>query len=67
MLFRSLRAFLASPPTDAHATMIAGAHYWLGQIAEKRGAKDAARDHYRTALKINPKAQLARQALDALK
>ncbi len=62
----ALKEFLATPPVDAHAPMIAGAHYWLGQIAEKRGAKDAAREHYRTALKINPKGQASQRALDAL-
>jgi tetratricopeptide (TPR) repeat protein len=61
------KQFLAVPPSDAYAPTIAGAHYWLGQIAEKRGAKDAARDHYRTALTINPKSQLAKEALKALK
>ena len=62
----ALKDFLATPPADAHAPNIAGAHYWLGQIAEKRGAKDAAREHYRTALKINPKSQLSQRALEAL-
>jgi len=62
-----LKEFLATPPADAQVTSIAGAHYWLGQIAEKRGAKDAARDHYRSALKINRHSQLSQRALDALK
>lgn len=63
----SLKQFLSAPPVDAYAPTIAGAHYRLGQIAEKRGAKDAAREHYRTALKINPKSQATQRALDALK
>jgi tetratricopeptide (TPR) repeat protein len=63
----ALEQFLAKPPLDAHPANLAGAHYWLGQIAEKRGAKDAAREHYRTALRINPKSQQSQRALDALK
>ncbi|MFL5485532.1 MAG: hypothetical protein ACJ793_07825 [Gemmatimonadaceae bacterium] len=63
----ALKQFLATPPADARVTTIAGAHYWLGQIAEKRGLRDAAREHYLTALRINRHAQLARHALDALK
>ena len=63
----ALTKFLASPPSDANVIMMAGAHYWLGQIAEKRGLNAAARPHYETALKINPKSQTARRALDALK
>jgi tetratricopeptide (TPR) repeat protein len=63
---RALTQFLAAPPPDAYAPRIAAAHYWLGQIAEKRGAKDVAREQYQMALKINPKSQLAQRALDAL-
>jgi tetratricopeptide (TPR) repeat protein len=63
----ALQQFLGAPPSDAHATTIAGAHYWLGQIAEKRGAKDLAREQYRTALRINPNAQQPQRALEALK
>jgi tetratricopeptide (TPR) repeat protein len=63
----ALKQFLATPPSDAYAPTIAGAHYWLGQIAEKRGVKDAAREHYRTALKIDPKSQLSKKALEAQK
>jgi TolA-binding protein len=43
------------------------AHYWLGQIAEKRGAKDGARDQYRAALQINAESIASQKALDALK
>jgi tetratricopeptide (TPR) repeat protein len=63
---RALTQFLAAPPTDAYSIRIAAAHYWLGQIAEKRGAKDVAREQYQMALKINPKSQLTQRALDAL-
>lgn len=63
----ALQQFLAAPPSDTYAPTIALSHYWLGQIAEKRGAKATARGHYETALKINPKSQLSKRALGALK
>jgi tetratricopeptide (TPR) repeat protein len=63
----ALKQFLAAPPSDAHAPNMAGAHYWLGRIAEKRGAKDVAREHYQSALKLNPKNEASKRALDALK
>lgn len=62
----ALKKFIAAPPTDVRVATIAGAHYWLGQIAEKRGLKDAAREHYKAALKINQHNEPARRALDAL-
>jgi Tfp pilus assembly protein PilF len=46
---------------------VASAHYRLGQIAEKRGGKEKAREQYKTALKINPKNEVAKRALDAFK
>jgi len=63
----SLKQFLKSPPLDAPVLNLAGAHYWLGRIAEKRGAKDTAREQYEAALKINPRSQGAQRALDAMK
>ena len=43
------------------------AHYWLGQIAEKRGAEDVAREEYEAALKIDPKNPPARKAMESVK
>jgi tetratricopeptide (TPR) repeat protein len=63
----ALKQFLAAAPPATRVTTIAGAHYLLGQIAEKRGLKDAAREHYQSALRINRHSQLAQRALDALK
>jgi len=63
----ALKNFIAAPPADVRVTTVAGAHYWLGQIAEKRGVKDVARGHYRSALELNRYNQHARRALDALK
>ncbi len=62
-----LKKFLAAPPSDAHVVYIANAHYWTGRIAERRGAKEAAREQYVAALKLNPKYVAAQKALDALK
>ncbi len=63
----ALNRFLASPPPGASIAYIAGAHHWLGTIAEKRGNKGTARERYRTALKINPHSKLAKEALGRLK
>lgn len=63
----ALKQFLAAPPPTTRVTTISATHYLLGRIAEKRGLKDAAREHYREALRINPHSQLAQSALDALK
>jgi tetratricopeptide (TPR) repeat protein len=64
---RALAQFLAQPPADAHAAGISRAHYWLGQIAEKRGNGPGARTHYRDALRANPKNPLAQKALRDLR
>lgn len=63
----ALKRFLAAPAPDAPAPTIALAHYYLGKLAEKRGAREVARVQYQNALKINPKSRLSRQALEALK
>lgn len=63
---RALEQFIAAPAPDAHAAGLARAHYWLGQIAEKRGGKEAARGQYLEALAIDPKNQTARKALEKL-
>jgi tetratricopeptide (TPR) repeat protein len=63
---QALKAYLAGPipergPDPAHA------HYRLGTIYEKKGAKDLAREEYRVALQLNPRHQEARNALANLK
>jgi len=63
---QALKAYLAGPipergPEPAHA------HYRLGTIYEKKGAKDLAREEYRVALQLNPRHQEARKALANLK
>ena len=63
---QALKAYLVGPmpergPEPAHA------HYRLGTIYEKKGAKDLAREEYRSALQLNPRHQDARKALANLK
>ncbi len=63
---QALKTYLASPapergPEPAHV------HWRLGTIYEKKGAKDLAREEYRTALQLNPKHQDAQKSLASLK
>jgi tetratricopeptide (TPR) repeat protein len=64
---RELKYYLANIPADAAPATISAVHYRLGQIYEKTARKDQARASYNEALKINPKNQDAKKALDALK
>jgi len=63
---KALKTYLANPapergPAPAHV------RYRLGTIYEKKGAKDLAREEYRTALQLNPKDKEAQRALAGLK
>jgi tetratricopeptide (TPR) repeat protein len=63
---KALKRYLANPapergPAPTHV------HYRLGTIYEKKGAKDLAREEYRTALQLNPKSKEAQKALAELK
>jgi tetratricopeptide (TPR) repeat protein len=61
---QALKAYMASPiPTGPS---IAHAHYRLGLIEEKKGAKDLARREYQAALRLDPGQQDASRALAAL-
>jgi len=65
---KCLRTYLAVPVReDLESPSIAAAHFRLGNILEKKGNRTAARDEYETALKIDPKQKLAREALAKLK
>lgn len=66
---QALRAVLAVQDggTDAHLPARARAHFRLGDIAAKRGARDAARKEYEKALELNPRLEPARKALGELK
>lgn len=63
---QALRTVLATP--DAPNTRIApeNAHFGLGEIAAKRGDKDAARAAYQEALRLNPRYERAKKALAAI-
>lgn len=61
----ALKAYIAGPPPE-NAAPPANAHYRLGTIYEKKGAKALAREEYRSALLLNPKLRDAQKALAAL-
>lgn len=63
---QALKTYLANP-TPERGPAPAHVHYRLGTIYEKKGAKDMAREEYRSALQLNPKHQEARKALAGLK
>ena len=64
---RELRAYIAGPPEGTPPASIANAHWRLGMIAARRGNPDGARAEYREALRIDPRNQNAKAALDTLK
>jgi tetratricopeptide (TPR) repeat protein len=43
------------------------AHYWLGRLAERKNAREAAAGEYETALKLEPKNRYANEALKRVK
>jgi tetratricopeptide (TPR) repeat protein len=65
---KCLRTYIAMPVReDLENPSIAAAHFRLGNILEKKGDYASARTEYETALKIDPKQKLAREALAKLK
>ncbi len=65
---KCLRDYIATPVReDLESPSIAAAHFRLGNILEKKGDMTSARSEYETALKIDPKQKLAREALAKLK
>jgi pentatricopeptide repeat protein len=60
---QALKNYLAHPPENPQ---LAGAHLRLGMIYAKRGAREAARKEYLTALQINPLSAEAKKELAAL-
>lgn len=65
---KCLRAYLALPlREELENPSLAAAHFRLGNILEKKGDRAAARTEYETALTIDPKQKLAREALAKLK
>jgi len=63
---QALKLVLANPTPESGPSP-AGLHYRLGMIYEKKGAKDLAREEYRTVLQLNPRHQDAQKALAGLK
>lgn len=65
---KCLRTYIAMPTReDLENPSIAAAHFRLGNILEKKGDRTGARSEYETALQIDPKQKLAREALAKLK
>src|SRR3954463_7059016 len=65
---KCLRTYIAMPVREElENPSLAAAHFRLGNILEKKGDKDGARREYETALRIDPKQKLAREALAKLK
>jgi tetratricopeptide (TPR) repeat protein len=65
---KCLRTYIAMPVREAlENPPVAGAHFRLGQIREKKGDLSGARTEYETALSLDPKQKIAREALAKLK
>jgi tetratricopeptide (TPR) repeat protein len=63
---QALKTVLANPTPESGPSP-AGLHYRLGMIYDKKGARDLAREEYRTVLQLNPRHPEAQKALAALK
>jgi tetratricopeptide (TPR) repeat protein len=64
----ALRKYLAAPPPPAlNIPSLSVVHLRLGNIAERRGNTQAARAAYEEALKLDPRSNQARRALEGLK
>jgi len=64
----ALRKYLTAPPPPAlNFPSLSVVHMRLGNIAERRGNNAAARAAYEQALKLDPRSNQARRALDGLK
>jgi tetratricopeptide (TPR) repeat protein len=65
---KCLRTYMAMPVREElENPSLAAAHFRLGTILERKGDAARARAEYETALKIDPKQKLAREALTKLK
>jgi tetratricopeptide (TPR) repeat protein len=62
----ALRSYLQRTPAPNEPSL-AAAHWRLGQVAEKRGDKAAARQEYETASKLDPNLRQVKEALSRLK
>jgi tetratricopeptide (TPR) repeat protein len=65
---KCLRRYIAMPVREElENPSLAAAHFRLGNILEKKDDRAGARSEYETALTIDPKQKLAREALAKLK
>ncbi len=64
---RELRHFLANAPKETPALSYSNVHYRLGQILDRNGRTESARQEYAEAVRLNPKHEDAKKALAALK
>ena len=62
----ALRRFADKYQPDPDGPSLARAHFFLGRLLAARGDKAGARTEYETALRLQPKLEDARRALDAL-
>jgi tetratricopeptide (TPR) repeat protein len=60
----ALQKYLALLPREDDPPM-SSAHYWLGVIFRAQGNADAARAEFRETLRLNPKSDRAKKALEA--
>jgi tetratricopeptide (TPR) repeat protein len=64
----ALRRYLSAPPPPAlNFPSLSTVHLRLGNIAERRGNKAGARAEYEQALRLDPRSNQARRALEGLK
>jgi tetratricopeptide (TPR) repeat protein len=65
---KCLRTYIAMPVREElENPSLSAAHFRLGNILEKKGDRDGTRSEYETALAIDPKQKLAREALAKMK
>lgn len=64
---QALKRYIASAVPGTGEPTVATAHFRLGTIYERRGARNLARASYETALRLEPTLQAARAALSKLK
>jgi Tfp pilus assembly protein PilF len=62
----ALRKYLQQPPKPNQPSW-AGAHYRLGMIHEHRGDRARARAEFEAAVRLDPKQEDARKALDRVR
>jgi Tfp pilus assembly protein PilF len=62
-----VKRWIANPPSQANSDTKAMAHLRLGQVYEKTSRSELARTEYDQAIRINPRLDEARKALDGLR